>query len=284
MKTFHALNGNSQRLDGGAMFGNAPKAMWERFTKADDLNRIPLMCRALLICEENRRILLETGIGNFFEPKLKDRYGVVESDHVLLQSLAALNLSHEDIDIVILSHLHFDHAGGLLTPWIENKESELLFPNAKYLVGKRAWERAMHPHARDRASFIPRLNMLLEQSNRLELIDTPQCDLLGEDYCFHFSDGHTPGMMLTEVKTSTGPLVFAADLIPGTAWVHLPLTMGYDRAAELVIDEKEKLLKDLVKRNGQLFYTHDPVTAFSHIHQNEQGRFEAIDCQSQFEP
>ena len=107
-----ALQGNSQRLDGGAMFGNAPKALWSRWITPDENNQIPLSCRTLLIQENNRNILLETGIGAFFDPKLKQRYGVIETKHVLLDSLKQIGLSDQAIDIVVLSHLHFDHAGG----------------------------------------------------------------------------------------------------------------------------------------------------------------------------
>ncbi len=121
-----SINGNSQKLDGGAMFGNAPKAMWSRWIAPDELNRIPLACRCLLVKDlDGRNVLFETGIGAFFEPSLRERYGVVESHHVLLESLAAAGVSHEDIDVVVLSHLHFDHAGGLLAAWEEGKTPQL---------------------------------------------------------------------------------------------------------------------------------------------------------------
>src|SRR5262245_36958817 len=109
--------GNSQRLDGGAMFGNAPRVLWERWAKPDDRHRIPLACRAMLVEEDGRRILVETGIGVFFEPSMRERFGVVEPTHVLLESLASLGLRDADIDVVVLSHLHFDHAGGLLSAY-----------------------------------------------------------------------------------------------------------------------------------------------------------------------
>ena len=144
-----AVLGNSQRLDGGAMFGNAPRALWSRWIAPDERHRIPLACRALLVQDAGRNILLETGIGAFFEPKLRDRFGVVESHHVLLDSLRALGLEHTDIDAVILSHLHFDHAGGLLTAWQEGEAPQLLFDNARFYVGKEAFERAENPHPRD---------------------------------------------------------------------------------------------------------------------------------------
>lgn len=273
-KQLFTLEGNSQKLDGGAMFGNVPKAMWQKWVSVDDVNRIDLSCRALLVKEDERNILFETGIGAFFEPKYKERFGVNESHHVLLDSLDELGLSDKDIDIVVLSHLHFDHAGGLLSTYEEGKSPELLFPNAQYLVGKRHWERANKPHFRDRASFLPQLNELLKNSGRLHLIDSDKSDLLGDDYRFRYSDGHTPGMMLTEIATDKGPVVFAADLIPGTPWVHLPITMGYDRFPEHLIEEKQTLLDELSQRNGWVYFTHDPEVACAIVVKNEKGRFE----------
>lgn len=281
MRKLTSLTGNSQWLDGGAMFGNAPKAMWSKWIECDEHNRIPLACRALLIEEDNRNVLLETGVGNFFDPKMRERFGVAEANHVLLDSLAEAGLTHEDIDVVILSHLHFDHAGGLLTPWEEGKESELLFPNATYVVGKEAWNRATNPHPRDRASYIPRMIDLLQESGRLEIVDQAHSDTLGPDYSFHISNGHSPGMLLTEVAMPEGPVVFMADLIPGTPWVHLPITMGYDRFPESLIEEKTELLGNLVKRNGRLFYTHDHNASLSGLVQDERGRFKATDIQAE---
>ena len=264
--------GNSQKLDGGAMFGNAPKALWTRWIEADDRNRIDLACRALLVREQDRIVLLEAGIGAFFEPKLADRFGIQEREHVLLDGLAAQRLGHQDIDVVVLSHLHFDHAGGLLSAWRADHEPELLFPNATFVVGRRHWERARAPHFRDRASFVPHLNRLLEASGRLELVDQTSATL-GPGWRFHFSEGHTVGLMLTEVMTERGPLVFAADLIPGVPWVHAPITMGYDRFPERLIDEKVSLLSDLVERSGSIFFTHDATTAAATVVRDERGRF-----------
>jgi glyoxylase-like metal-dependent hydrolase (beta-lactamase superfamily II) len=276
-----AVLGNSQRLDGGAMFGNAPKALWSRWAAPDDENRIPLACRTMLVEDGERRILFEAGIGCFFEPRLRSRYGVMEDGHVLLENLADLGLSDADVDVVVLSHLHFDHAGGLLGPWREEGESVLLFPNARYVVGEAAWARALSPHARDRASFIPALHTLLQASGRLEVVTGDRSAVLGDGYRFHWSEGHTPGLMLTEVDTERGPVVFAGDLIPGTPWVHLPITMGYDRYPERLIDEKKALLDDLVRRGGHLFYTHDPEVALSAVAQDDRGRFQAVEKQSQ---
>jgi glyoxylase-like metal-dependent hydrolase (beta-lactamase superfamily II) len=267
-----AVLGNTQKLDGGAMFGNAPKALWSRWCPADALNRIDLSTRCLLIREANRNILLETGIGAFFSPELRARYGIQEAEHVLLQGLSHLGLAPADIDIIVLSHLHFDHAGGLLRAYEEGEPPALAFPEATVIVGKKAFQRAKNPHARDRVSFIPELPALLEASSGgLEVVETAS-DILGPDYRFHPSDGHTPGLMLTEVSTDEGPIVFASDLIPGRPWVRTAITMGYDRFPELLIDEKAALLEDLYRRNGRLFFTHDPGCAVCHLSKDEAGR------------
>lgn len=274
MRTLTTLTGNSQKLDGGAMFGNAPKALWQRWMPADELNRIDLGCRALLVQEDARNILVETGIGAFFSPELKQRFGVQEAHHVLLDELAKLGLSDADIDIVVLTHLHFDHAGGLLAAWQDGEQARLLFPNARFVTGRRQWQRACTPHARDKASYIPELLTLLEASGRLHLIDeTDSCALLGTDWRLHWSDGHTPGQLLPEVVMPGGPVVFPGDLIPGAPWVHLPITMGYDRFPEGLIEEKEALLADLVARGGRLVFTHDPDVAMGRVTRDEKGRY-----------
>jgi glyoxylase-like metal-dependent hydrolase (beta-lactamase superfamily II) len=265
-----SILGNSQKLDGGAMFGNVPRGMWSQWIAPDAQNRIDLACRALLVDGlDGKTVLFETGIGAFFEPKLRERYGVVEAQHVLLDSLGGAGFSHADIDVVVLSHLHFDHAGGLLAAWQESRAAELLFPNARFVVGRKCWERALNPHPRDRASFIPELQPLLESSGRLELVENAHSFALGKHVRFSFSDGHTPGLMLSEV----GGVAFCADLIPARPWVHLPVTMGYDRAPELLIDEKRAFLDDKLARGVRLFFTHDTGCALAQVTRDAKGRF-----------
>jgi len=275
-----AINGNKQQLDGGAMFGNAPRAVWEKWLTPDSQGRIPLNCRAMLLEIDGIRVLCETGIGAFFEPKLADRFGVTETTHKLLENLSLAGLTEADIDFVILSHLHFDHAGGLLPSWADQQSGrvDLLFPNAKYVVGRTALERAKSPHSRDRASFIPGLADKLEASGRLIVVDgTSHSDVLPNSISFTFTDGHTPGHMHT-IATSTRngavhSIVFAGDLIPGRSWVHLPITMGYDRFPERVIDEKSSFYDRFASENSWVFYTHDHEMAMSHIKRDDKGRF-----------
>ena len=291
-----SILGNSQKLDGGAMFGNVPRGMWEKWVAPDAENRIPLACRALLVDDlDGKTVLFETGIGAFFEPKLRERFGVVEDRHVLLDSLRAAGFEHTDIDAVVLSHLHFDHAGGLLAAWQQGAVPSLLFPNARYLVGKRCWERALAPHPRDRASFIAELQPLLQASGRLEIVENEYSSTLGKSVRFSYSDGHTPGLMLGEVMGAPGRspsapeamdgreglVVFCADLIPGRPWVHLPVTMGYDRAPELLIDEKRAFLEDKLARGVQLFFTHDTGCALARVTRDDKGRFGTADEQAE---
>ncbi len=268
------IEGNHQRLDGGAMFGNAPKALWSRWVNADEYNRVTLACRALLVrLDDGRNILFETGIGAFFDPMLKKRYGVIEEEHCLLDNLGKIGLTDNEIDIVILSHLHFDHAGGLVSAWEEGKSLKLLFPKAEFWTGEQQWQRANNPHPRDRASYINEINELLAKSGRLRLIKENGSHPLEALVEFSFSDGHTPGLMLSHIKTPAGIMVFCSDLIPGSAWVHVPICMGYDRYPELLSDEKKCLLNKLLRTKGYLFFTHDIELCIGKVHQKENGRF-----------
>src|SRR6186713_2744917 len=198
MLAISSVLGNRQSLDSGAMFGNVPRALWQRWCAPDAVGRIELACRCVLVECDGRKILIETGVGAFFEPKLAERFGVTETHHQLLVSLAELQTAPEDIDVVLLSHLHFDHAGGLLSAFEPGKPARLVFPNARFLVGEQAYARACSPHPRDRASFIPELVSLLTTSGRLLVIPegAERHPLLTDRVSIAVSHGHTPGMLI----------------------------------------------------------------------------------------
>lgn len=271
--------GNSQRLDGGAMFGNAPKAMWSKWEKSDQNNQIYLSTRCMLVELDSTYYLFEAGVGNFFPPNMASRYGVIENNSVLVDSLTGHGINPDQISHVIMSHLHFDHVGGLLTPYSDENKYELIFKNASFYTSTLAWERALKPHKRDRASFIPELQKLLQESGRLKFLKGLNGHKdLPTSFQFRYYHGHTPGLVVSSVNfpTNTFPqakIYFATDLIPGKSWTNNSITMGYDRYPELAIDEKEELLELIHKEGSFLFYTHDPDTALASVKINDRGRF-----------
>jgi len=260
------------------MFGNAPRALWSKWCEPDADDRIELACRSLLVEDGERRLLLEAGIGAFFEPRLRARYGVTDEGHRLVDSLAAIGLAPADIDVVLLSHLHFDHAGGLLSPFQPGRPAELLFPRARIVVGRAALERARAPHRRDRASYVPGMVELLEASRRLDVVDDGEAThpSLGPRVELARSDGHTPGMLHAEVRGAARWVVYAADLVPGVPWTHVPITMGYDRAAEQVVDEKVALLARVAAGRGLLAFTHDARVALAGVEPDGRGSFRTV--------
>jgi glyoxylase-like metal-dependent hydrolase (beta-lactamase superfamily II) len=244
-------------LDGGSMFGSVPKTLWSRLQPADDRNRIRLAMRCLLIEGEGRRILVDDGIGTKLPEKLADIYGVDHSVHTLEKSLAALGLGVEDVTDVVLTHLHFDHAGGST----RNAEGVLLprLPNAMYYVQKKNWDNAHRPNPREKASYLPENYDPLEQAGVLRLWDGPQQPWPGIE--LFTADGHTRGQQLVRVSGGGQTLYFVADLIPTASHVRIPFVMGYDVAAIETMAEKRALLERAVAERAWIALEHDPVVA-----------------------
>jgi glyoxylase-like metal-dependent hydrolase (beta-lactamase superfamily II) len=253
-----SLEGNRHALDGGSMFGHVPKALWSRWIKSDENNRAELASRALLIEDDKGDLYLFDGtIGTSLPPKERERYCVVGEENQLLLSLASNGVKPKDIRGIVLSHLHFDHVGGVLNR--DEKGLSLLFPHATHYISVSHFERAKAPKPRDRASFISDLPPLLESSGKLKLLQKD--DRLPFPSELFLSEGHTLGLLIVMLY-APGLIALPTDLIPGVPWINLPVNTGFDRFPEQSVIEKEALLKRVVKEDGLLFLTHDPLQAF----------------------
>lgn len=268
------VEGNRQWLDGGAMFGHAPKELWKKWIAPNEKNQIPIATRCFLFrTQEGRHVLFDAGVGNYLEPKLRQRYAVEGQDNELLRNLNALGVKESDIDAVVLSHLHFDHVGGILSAYEEGPQ-RLLFPKASYYLSAQHFARALHPHARDAGSFIDELPDLLQASGRLVLIEK-EGPLPGyeDNFLISMAEGHTPGLVILEAQVHDGLLALVTDLVPGMPWIHLPIALGYDRFPEKTTEEKEVLYRRLLPQNGLLGFAHDPTTAVARLRQDSLGRY-----------
>jgi len=254
-------------LDGGAMFGVVPKQLWNKTNPADERNRIALAARALLIVGNGRRILVDNGNGSKFTQKQTDIYGLDTSRFELTKSLKAHALTPADITDVLLTHLHFDHAGG--STYREDGRLKPAFPNAKYFVQKAHWEQAMHPTEKDRGSFMPDDYLPLREYGVLEFIDGegelfPQISVV-------IVNGHTAAQQLPLISDGHTTVLYCCDLFPTTAHIPLPYIMAYDLRPLTTLEEKKKLLKKTVDESWTLFFEHDPLTVAGTVVKTEKG-------------
>ncbi len=253
-------------IDGGAMFGVVPKILWERKIPGDEKNLIPLQARSLLIQGKGKNILIDTGIGDKLSEKLKKIYQVDIDSANINMSLSKLGLTCSDITDVIITHLHFDHAGGS-TSIIDGKAVPT-FQNATYYIQKKQWEIANNPSVRDRASYMKENFMPLEEAGVLKLIDGPEELFKGIELIV--TGGHTPGQQHPLINGKTKPLFFCADLIPTSTHLPIPWHMAYDNFPMILLNEKQKLLTRALKENWILFFEHDPYIAAASIKQGEK--------------
>lgn len=253
-------------IDGGTMFGVVPKILWERKIPADKKNLIPMSMRSLLIQGKGKNILIDTGIGDKLSEKLKNIYKVdMDSENIDI-SLSKLGLTCNDITDVIITHLHFDHAGGSTS--IVDGKAVPTFQNARYYIQKKQWEIANNPCVRDTASYMKENFIPLQESKVLTLIDGSQKIFDGIDVVV--TEGHTPGQQHLLINDKTKPLFFCADLIPTSAHLPVPWHMAYDNFPMILLNEKQKLLSRALKESWILFFEHDPYIAASTIKQGEK--------------
>ena len=262
--TLHTLEAGALWLDGGAMFGSVPKPLWSRTNPPDERNRIRLAMRCLLLVGHGRRVLVDVGLGDKSGPKFRDIFRV-EDTPTLQDSLAAAGFGPGDVTDVLLTHLHFDHAGGATVRDGDDLDGDDLhprFPGARYYVQRRNWENAHAPNPRERASYLPENFDPLEQAGVLELWDGPDaCPWPGVSLVT--TDGHTRGQQLVRIEGGGQIVYFVTDLIPTAAHVRIPFVMGYDIAAIETMAEKQSLLDRAVNEGAWIALEHDPDTALA---------------------
>jgi len=254
-------------LDGGAMFGVVPKTLWEKLNPADEYNRIDLALRSLLLKSEDRLILIDTGIGNKFSEKLKNIYKIDFSIYSLKNSLEKLNISPGDISDVIISHLHFDHAGGTTTK--SEGELNLTFPNASYHIQQEQWDWALNPTQKDKASFLEEDFLLLQDYGKLNLLSGP-CELFpGIELLVMY--GHTHGMQIVKISDTTDTILYCSDLIPTASHIPIPWVMAYDNNPLTTMIEKSRLLQVIADEKWMLFFEHDSLRQTATVKVTEKG-------------
>jgi glyoxylase-like metal-dependent hydrolase (beta-lactamase superfamily II) len=254
-------------LDGGAMFGIVPKPIWSKFHSADERNRIELAMRVLLIRGGKRNILVDVGIGTKLPPKLVDIYRVELKKSSLESSLRRFNLEPGDITDVILTHLHFDHAGGLT----ERRSGEIIptFPEATHYVQKAHWQLAMNPTVKDRGSFMRDDYVPIYDTGRLELLDGEPEVFPGIDLVI--VNGHTDAQQLVRITGNGKTLLYCCDLVPTVGHLPYPYVMAYDLRPLVTVEEKKRILGQAYEEKAILIFEHDPAIQAATIRSGEKG-------------
>jgi methylmalonyl-CoA epimerase len=256
-------------LDGGAMFGVVPRTLWEKRLPPDDSNRIPLGMRPLIVKNGKTTLLIDAGCGDKMDAKTANIYKLDRRYH-LDHALAEAGLTADAIDIVVASHLHFDHvggftavgAGGALVP---------RFPNAKYIAHRAEWDDATHPHERNRASYLQENFVPLQDAGVLTLVDDEAEIIPGVRY--RRSGGHTPNHQVVMIESAGRTAVFTADMYPTSVHVPDPWIMGYDLHPMDTLAFKRAFAREAIEREYLLFFEHDPSMAAGYLREKDGKRF-----------
>jgi glyoxylase-like metal-dependent hydrolase (beta-lactamase superfamily II) len=265
----YPLSDGSFRLDGGAMFGVVPKVLWQRCCPADELNRIPLSLTCLLIRAHGKNILVDTGLGGKEDPRFKEMFAVDRAVSLEL-SLKRLGLSRDDIDLVINTHLHFDHAGGNTR---DNGNGMLVpaFPKARYVVQRGEYDDAVQANERTRASY--------RRDNFLPITDADRWDLLDGDtellpgITAVVTQGHTRYHQGIKVESEGQTAFYLGDLIPTVCHLPLPYIMGYDLSPLQTLETKRWVLDRAFEEKWLLLFEHDPIVQAGRVQRDTDGKY-----------
>jgi glyoxylase-like metal-dependent hydrolase (beta-lactamase superfamily II) len=282
----YTINTGYFKLDGGAMFGVVPKSIWNKLNPADENNMCSWALRCLLIEDEGKLILIDTGMGNKQEAKFFGHYYLHGND-TLEKSLAQHGFTPADITDVFLTHLHFDHCGGAII-----KEGDTLAPafkNATYWSNIQHWKWATQPNEREKASFLKDNILPIQESGQLKFLDVTSelSDVstessnsnalslhdshLSPNLSFFTVNGHTDAMMLPKINYKGKTIVYMADLLPSVAHIPLPYVMGYDMFPLTSLNEKKSFLTEALENNYILFFEHDPANECCNLQITERG-------------
>jgi len=273
LMNLYPINSGNFKLDGGAMFGVVPKSLWQKTNPADANNMIDLTARCLLIEDDNRLVLIDTGMGNKQSSKFFGYYYLWGND-TLEKSLKQVGFHPNDITDVFMTHLHFDHCGGSVQ-WNADKTGyEPAFKNAHFWSNKDHWAWATNPNKREKASFLKENILPMEESGQLKFTSMPKGGaLINSELGFDvfFADGHTDKQMIPMIKYKGKTICFMADLLPTVGHLPLPFVMGYDTRPLLTLDEKEIFLNRAADNNYFLFLEHDAHNEIITVQRTEKG-------------
>lgn len=266
--SLYSIESGSFALDGGAMFGVVPKTLWSKNHEADSLNRIKVVTRNLLLVSDTKKILIDTGNGTNWSPKLNEIYAIDQSESSIEKSLKSVGYQPEDITDVWLTHLHFDHTGG--STKLEGNKLVPAFPNANYYVQEDNLRWAREQSIKDKASYLPDNYEPLYSAGVLK-------QNLSEDRFWDDEieiirvNGHTYGQQLFKISDSQNTILFGADMFPTTSHIPLPYIMAYDLQPLITLEEKKTLLKAICEGNWKIFFEHDPHCVMATIKDTGKG-------------
>jgi len=269
----YPIKAGNFKLDGGAMFGVVPKTLWQKTNPADQNNLIDIAARCLLIEDGDRLILIDSGMGDKQSEKFFSYYSLWGDDS-LDRSLQKAGFHRDDITDVFITHLHFDHCGGVVQ-WNDHRTGyEVAFKNAKIWSNKEHWQWAVTPNAREKASFLKENIAPIEESGQLVFITRTDTAFQKESelgFGVLFANGHTEKQMIPQIEYQEKTIVFMADLLPTVGHIPLPYVMGYDTRPLLTLDEKKLFLENAADNGWYLFLEHDAHHEIITVKHTEKG-------------